>query len=283
MCMSILKFINGKASNTQQLVDVLDYITNKTSNEWIFPEMISKRTPLQDMMVIKRLYRKEEGRQFVHFVLSFDREVEAQVAKVVVKKVLKYYQGKYQILAATHFDTDNIHCHFVINSVSIRGGKKFDQSKSDLAKFKRYVNGILEEEGLKQVGKVEEGEAEEYIDETNFECFSEEYEEEYQQYDAKGSIQEDYLQMEMDCKSYSEIPRIFCPITFVGDDSDKKPKKQPIILREKNEPSEVFQPIIFAEEQDKSSECFQPIKFFDSIIPIKFCEKNEVKKTEEGE
>ena len=60
-------------------------------------------------------------------------------------------------------------------------------------------------------------------------------------------------------------------------------KKQQIILREKNEPSEVFQPIIFAEEQDKSSECFQPIKFFDSIIPIKFCEKNEVKKTEEGE
>ena len=39
---------------------------------------------------------------------------------------------RFQVLVATHMNTDNLHNHFVINSVSYVDGKKYEQRRSCL-------------------------------------------------------------------------------------------------------------------------------------------------------
>lgn len=43
----------------------------------------------------------------------------------------RMWGGNYEIVVTTHLNTDNIHNHFVINSVSFKTGRKFENHISD--------------------------------------------------------------------------------------------------------------------------------------------------------
>lgn len=207
------------------------------------------------MLVIKGIHRKIEGRQYIHFLISFDAGVDPEVALEICKNAVKYYQGKYQILAAVHLDTNNLHCHYVLNTVPIRGGRKFDQKRSDLYRFRRYIDKLLVERGLRPIEVMEEKKAEDVLDMKTFEKFS------------------------CDENELDDWHLLYTPINF-HEDKKAEDKKEILSTPSRclsesdtgNGNNIVVQSGIFQSEE----KLFEPIRFLDGNMqfqPIRFFEK----------
>lgn len=196
-----------------------------------------------------------EGRQYIHFLISFDAGVDPEIALEVCKNAVKYYQGRYQILAAVHLDTNNLHCHYVLNTVPIRGGRKFDQKRSDLYRFRRYINKLLVERGLRPIEAMEEKRAEDVLDMKTFEKFA------------------------RDENELDDWHLLYTPINF-HEEKKAEDKKEILSTPSRcllesdivNGNNIVFQSGIFQTEE----QLFQPIRFRDEIMqfqPIRFIEE----------
>lgn len=95
-------------------------------------------------MTTKRQFQKTDGRQFYHFVQSFsaeDKITPQQVNTIGVEFARKQFPN-FEVLVATHVDTDHLHNHLIVNSVSCKDGKKLHQNAADLQRH-RQVNDEL--------------------------------------------------------------------------------------------------------------------------------------------
>jgi len=54
----------------------------------------------------------------------------------------------YEVVVATHQNTNHIHNHFIINSVSFKTGKKYNNNRTNLAKLRQISDSLCEEYGL---------------------------------------------------------------------------------------------------------------------------------------
>ena len=54
---------------------------------------------------------------------------------------------RYEVVVTTHLNTDNIHNHLVVNSVSFKTGRKFENHVSDHYKLREISNLICKERG----------------------------------------------------------------------------------------------------------------------------------------
>ena len=98
----------------------------------------------KDFMDTKKQFNKTDGVQFYYAIQSFEEETNIEpmhAHQIAMEWVEKCYPG-YQALVCTHMDTDNIHSHIIINSVSSLDGHKIHQNKSDIERV-RYVNDQL--------------------------------------------------------------------------------------------------------------------------------------------
>lgn len=116
---------------------------------------VSKDTAYEDMLFVKLLFGKSDGRQYLHWILSHDSDVTEELADIVCKEVLALLHGKYQVISATHLNTDNIHSHFLINPVDIVTGKKFSESKREMLRFRDKINRIMLKYGLNPVRSIQ--------------------------------------------------------------------------------------------------------------------------------
>ncbi len=189
--MAILKFINGRNEKKSGLIRAIDYIADenktevfnlkdddieslfidqliennkgnrainyitkdeKTSMNLITGINCSPESAFEEMMITKKMFNKEGGRQFIHFTHSYsDKEkIDPALAHEISLKLIAHQRFKdFQIIAATHVDKDHIHTHFVLNTVNAETGKKWRQSKKELEELKEYSNELCKEYGLK--------------------------------------------------------------------------------------------------------------------------------------
>lgn len=151
--MAIIKFNNRKNSiencKRNKLKRGIQYITNrkKTSKDLIGGIGINYDNAYERMRTVKRFYGKEGGREYIHFVVSFRGKKDADTVYFMAEKIADLYDG-FQVLFAVHINTANTHIHFVINSVNVKDGHKFSQSKSDLQRLKGKINLIADKYGL---------------------------------------------------------------------------------------------------------------------------------------
>lgn len=97
-----------------------------------------------EMMTTKQRFKKTDGRQFYHFVQSF-AETDAltpQEANAIGLELAQREFPDFEVVVATHLDTNHIHNHLVVNSVSCETGRKLHQSADDLLKH-RQANDII--------------------------------------------------------------------------------------------------------------------------------------------
>ena len=109
----------------------------------------SPDTAFEEFRFVKQKFGKEGGRTYYHIVQSFaprDR-VTPELAHEIGMRFAEYFPG-FQILVATHCNTDHIHNHLILNSVNMETGKKFHQSREELLQVKRYSNKLCREYGL---------------------------------------------------------------------------------------------------------------------------------------
>ena len=90
-------------------------------------------TAVSEMMDVKRFYGKLDGRAALHGVISIDSSLhssdDASKLLQLCHDVMDEVFPDNQSIFAVHTNTDNLHVHFIINSVGLNG-KKIHQDKN---------------------------------------------------------------------------------------------------------------------------------------------------------
>lgn len=174
--MSILKMVNERGTNLQRLYDKNDYLTANSKTDHgnlVGSSNCVSHFTVEEMLAVKKLSHKTGGRMWVEVVLSFTPE-DVKRPDTVYMSLAKDFVDlfrEYQTLFAVHRDSRIRHLHVMINTVSIRDGRKFSQSPSGLQRLKQQTNDIIQRYGfdLIKIGSSEMLDLTDYSESEGFE------------------------------------------------------------------------------------------------------------------
>lgn len=149
--MDIIKVIPESYMKQMDLSNTIRYVTNNEKTRgFIGGWGVTPYNPEQmiyQMTMVKKCYGREQSgwRQLKHIIASFKKEwnVSPNLALMIAYEIAEYYAGAYQICFGIHQNTDNIHIHFILNTVSYIDGKLFSEGIFEFKKFKLYVNQVI--------------------------------------------------------------------------------------------------------------------------------------------
>ena len=103
-----------------------------------------KQRAYESMIATKRRFGKLGGNVAYHGYQSFaEGEVTPEEAHRIGMATAKRMWGEdYEVVVTTHLNTENIHNHFVVNSVSFRTGRKFENHISDHYRLREISDEI---------------------------------------------------------------------------------------------------------------------------------------------
>ena len=107
-------------------------------------------TAFYEMTNVKKQFFKIGGIECYHGYQSFaENEVTPEQAhEIGIKLAEELWGGRFQVIVSTHLNTDNIHTHFVLNSISFLDGKRFCNTKKDYALMRISSDKLCENYGL---------------------------------------------------------------------------------------------------------------------------------------
>ena len=137
----------------KELHNVIDYATAdyKTEKQYYVSGInCTVETAIQEMKITKKQYSKEDGILGFHAFQSFaEGEVTPEVAHAVgVRLAEEMWGDRFEVVVSTHLNTNHIHNHFVLNSVSFIDGKRYYDKRETYAELRRLSDFICEEMGL---------------------------------------------------------------------------------------------------------------------------------------
>ena len=143
--MAIVKPIKVRVCNLTGLRAVLDYIKDdrKTQNgALVYCKDLLNGKEYQQMVITKRAFHKDTGRQYAHFVQSFDPRdnVAPELAYKIGREFInryEHFQG-FQVVMTVHTNEAHMHVHYIINSVSHENGCKWQSSPEDLKRMRSF-------------------------------------------------------------------------------------------------------------------------------------------------
>ena len=108
-----------------------------------------KRRAYQCMMDTKRRFGKLGGNVAYHGYQSFvSGEVTLEEAhQIGLETARRMWGEEYEIVVTTHLNTDNIHNHIIINSVSFKTGRKFENHIRDHIRLREISDEVCREHG----------------------------------------------------------------------------------------------------------------------------------------
>jgi len=125
-----------------------------------FPE-----TARDEMMATKSKFSKPDGTIAYHGYMSFapGESTPAQAHEIGMKLAKKLWGDRYEVVVATHLDRVNhLHCHFVINTVSFKDGRKFYRSERDYYNMRKESDALCHEYGLSVIEHPQQGKSKHY-------------------------------------------------------------------------------------------------------------------------
>ena len=136
----------------EDLYNALRYVSDddKTDKKmYVSAINCPKQRAYQCMMATKRRYGKLGGNVAYHGYQSFvSGEVTPEEAHAIGMETAKrMWGGDYEIVVTTHLNTDNIHNHFVVNSVSFKTGRKFENHIRDHVELRQISDTVCIEHG----------------------------------------------------------------------------------------------------------------------------------------
>ncbi len=139
---------------------LIDYAINgeKTENKlYVSGINCMPDTAFYEMQNVKKQFFKMKGIECFHGYQSFatGEVTPEQAHKIGVELAKQVWGDKFQVIVSTHLNTDNIHNHFVLNSVSFVDGKRFCNTKKDYALMRITSDKLCEEYGLSVLKKEE--------------------------------------------------------------------------------------------------------------------------------
>ena len=140
----------------QALRDVVAYAKDgeKTERE-LFCEGIhcNPQTAREQFVTVKEQFDKTNGIQAYHGYLSFkETDITPELAQQVGMAFAERMWGdRFQVLVTTHLNTEHLHCHFVVNSVSFKDGKRLQNKEKAWWYFRHIADEVCLEHGLSVV------------------------------------------------------------------------------------------------------------------------------------
>ena len=110
----------------------------------------SAQNAYAEMIAVQRRFGLRGKVVGYHGIQSFrEGEVTPEQAFAIGKETARRMWGdRYQVLVAVHLNTDNVHCHFVVNPVSFRDGAKFKNKIGDHKELRKISDEICREHEL---------------------------------------------------------------------------------------------------------------------------------------
>ena len=107
----------------------------------------SKHNAYNEMVAIKRRFGERGKNIAYHGYQSFaaGEVTPAEAHAIGMETARKMWGAKYQVVVTTHLNTDNIHNHFVVNSVSFKTGRKFRNGIGDRLELRKISDAICAE------------------------------------------------------------------------------------------------------------------------------------------
>lgn len=104
----------------------------------------SKHNAYNEMIAVKRRFGERGKNIAYHGYQSFaaGEVTPAEAHAIGMETARKMWGARYQVVVTTHLNTDNIHNHFVINSVSFVDGKKFRNGIGDRLELRKISDAI---------------------------------------------------------------------------------------------------------------------------------------------
>lgn len=153
--MSTFTAIRNKAQGGGTMGRALDYVEQEKKTLWEERQLVTgwncvARSAYDEMMATKRLYKKTDGRMFYQFIQSFDsaEEVTPEEVHAIGLELAQRLFPEYEVVVATHVDTEHLHNHLIVNSVSWKDGHKLHQNAADLQRQRQVNDEICMAHGL---------------------------------------------------------------------------------------------------------------------------------------
>ena len=108
-----------------------------------------KQRAYEAMMAVKRHFGKTGGTVAWHGYQSFAvGEVTPEEAFEIGKETARRMWGdKYQVVVTVHLNTDNLHCHFVVNPISFIDGSRFQNKIYNHRRLREISDEVCRERG----------------------------------------------------------------------------------------------------------------------------------------
>ena len=153
--MATFTAIKNRGGGGGALGGVLRYVQQEEKTTWEDRRLVSgwnctARSVYDEMRLTKKRFDKTDGRQYYHFVQSFDKQddLSPQEVHAMGLELAQREFPNFEVLVATHVDTEHFHNHLVVNSVSFQDGKKLHQSAADLQAHRIANDEICAAHGL---------------------------------------------------------------------------------------------------------------------------------------
>ena len=158
----------------------------------------SKQNAYAEMIAVQRRFGLRGKVVGYHGIQSFrEGEVTPEQAFEIGKATARRMWGdRYQVLVTVHLNTDNVHCHFVVNPVSFKDGTKFQNKIGDHKELRKISDEICRERGLSVL--------------ENSEFYSKGKKKEYWANKSGKKTHRDYLREDVEyCLTFATTPREF--------------------------------------------------------------------------
>ena len=108
-----------------------------------------KQRAYEAMTAVQRRFGKTDGTVAWHGFQSFSTgEVTPDEAFEIGKETARRMWGdKYQVVVTVHLNTDNLHCHFVVNPISFKDGSRFQNKICNHRRLREISDEVCREYG----------------------------------------------------------------------------------------------------------------------------------------
>lgn len=153
--MAIFEVKKEKSKDIIQLLCKLNYITDwcSTRQDLIYGSAVSSLDTYEEMVAVKNVFDKTERSAYRHYVLSIEENERIDLLRfknlgIEVCEIISNFYGNYQVLMAVHINTDNLHLHYVANTIDYLTGERLDLNRGRLEELKREISKNLHKYGL---------------------------------------------------------------------------------------------------------------------------------------
>ena len=153
--MAIFTAIRNKTQSSDAMKNALDYIKRRDKTLWGDCQLVTgwncvAQSAYDEMMTSKRRHGKTDERMFYQFVQSFSPEehVTPEEVHAVGLELAQKLFPDFEVVVATHVDTDHLHSHLIVNSVSCITGRKLHQNAAVLQRQLQISDEICAAHGL---------------------------------------------------------------------------------------------------------------------------------------